>query len=104
MVKLRLKRTGSKFNAKYQIVAANAQAPRDGRFIEKIGYYNPQTKELVINEELKNKFLKQGAQPTDTVKTLFKKYAIKTGGQDKTNSQVTTKKTKVVTNTTKISS
>lgn len=74
MVKIRLKRTGSKFNAKYQIVVADARAPRDGRFIEKIGHYNPQSKELVINEQLKTKWLNHGAKPTETVKTLFKKH------------------------------
>jgi len=55
MVKLRLKRMGSKFNAFYRIVAADARAPRDGRFIEEIGYYNPHSKETFVNKELRTK-------------------------------------------------
>ncbi|MGV2393634.1 UNVERIFIED_CONTAM: 30S ribosomal protein S16 [Campylobacter lari] len=51
MVKIRLKRLGSKFNACYKIVVADARAPRDGRFIEAIGQYNPHTKEFKLNEE-----------------------------------------------------
>lgn len=50
-----MKRMGSKFNAFYRIVAADARAPRDGKFIEELGFYNPQTKEIRINEEIKNK-------------------------------------------------
>lgn len=73
MVKIRLKRMGSKFNAFYRIVAADAKAPRDGRFIEEVGYYNPNSKELKIDKELAFKWLNNGAQPTDTVKNLFKK-------------------------------
>jgi small subunit ribosomal protein S16 len=52
MVKLRLKRTGKKFSAFYRIVAADARAPRDGRFIEQIGYFNPHSKELKIDKIL----------------------------------------------------
>ncbi|NQZ66187.1 MAG: 30S ribosomal protein S16 [Mycoplasmatales bacterium] len=73
MVKLRLKRMGSKFNAFYRIVAADARAPRDGKFIEEIGTYNPHTKEVRIKEELKNKWLNEGAVPSNTVKNLFTK-------------------------------
>ncbi len=75
MVKLRLKRMGSKFNAFYRIVAADARAPRDGRFIEEIGYYNPHSKEVFINEELKTKWENEGAVPSETVKGLFRKFA-----------------------------
>ncbi|MBR5517038.1 MAG: 30S ribosomal protein S16, partial [Firmicutes bacterium] len=59
-------------------VVADVRAPRDGRFIEEIGYYNPMTepKEIKINEELAQKWLSNGAQPTDTVKELFKKSGI----------------------------
>ena len=74
MVKLRLKRMGSKFNAFYRIIAADARAPRDGRFIEEVGYHNPHTKETFINAELRTKWLNEGAVPTDTVKNIFKKY------------------------------
>lgn len=73
MVKLRLKRMGSKFNAFYRIVAADARAPRDGKFIEEIGSYNPHSKEVRINEELKTKWLNEGAVPSETVKNLFTK-------------------------------
>lgn len=73
MVKIRLKRMGSKFNAFYRIVAADVKAPRDGRFIEEVGYYNPNSKELKIDKELIFKWLNNGAQPTNTVKNLFKK-------------------------------
>lgn len=73
MVKLRLKRMGSKFNAFYRIVAADSRAPRDGRFIEEVGYYNPHSKEINIQKELVFKWLNDGAQPTDVVKNLLKK-------------------------------
>lgn len=75
MVKIRMKRMGSKFNAFYRIVAADARAPRDGKYIEELGFYNPQTKEIRINEEIKNKWLAQGAVPSETVKALFAKAA-----------------------------
>ncbi len=73
MVKMRLKRQGSKFNAFYKIVVADARAPRDGRFIEVVGFYNPHTKELKLEKELVFKWLNDGAVPTETVKTLLKK-------------------------------
>ena len=73
MVKLRLKRMGSKFNAFYRIVATDAKSPRDGRFIEEVGYYNPNSKELKIEKDLVFKWLDNGAQPTDTVRNLLKK-------------------------------
>ncbi|AWX42867.1 ribosomal protein S16 [Metamycoplasma cloacale] len=73
MVKLRLKRTGKKFNACYKVVAADARAPRDGRFIEELGHYDPHAKTLVLNYELVTKYLNEGAKPTDTVRTLLKK-------------------------------
>ena len=77
-VKIRLKRIGAKKSPFYRVVVADARYPRDGRFIEEIGYYNPMTepKEIKINEELAQKWLSNGAQPTDTVKTLFKKSGI----------------------------
>ncbi len=72
MVKLRLKRMGNKFNPFYRIVAADARAPRDGRFIEELGYFNPLSEELKLNKELITKWLDNGAQPTDTVRNLLK--------------------------------
>lgn len=77
-VKLRLKRMGSKKRPFYRIVAANSRSPRDGRFIEEIGYYNPITEpsEININEEIALKWLKNGAEPTDTVRDVFRKNGI----------------------------
>lgn len=74
MVKMRLKRMGSKGAPFYRIVIADARAPRDGRFVEEVGYYDP-TKEpsvIKIDQELAAKWLSQGAQPTETVKKLLK--------------------------------
>lgn len=74
MVKMRLKRMGSKGAPFYRIVVADARAPRDGRFVEEVGYYDP-TKEpsvIKIDQELASKWLSQGAQPTETVKKLLK--------------------------------
>ena len=78
MVKIRLKRKGAHKKPFYRIVVADVRAPRDGKFIEEIGYYNPMTepKEIKIDEELAQKWINNGAQPTDTVKALFKKSGI----------------------------
>ena len=77
-VKLRLKRMGSKQKPFYRIVAADSRSPRDGRFIETVGTYNPikNPAELVIDEEKALKWLNVGAIPTDTVKNLFSKKGI----------------------------
>ena len=75
MVKLRLKRMGSKRKPFYRIVAADSRSPRDGRIIETIGTYNP-TKNpaaVVLNEELAIKWLNNGAQPSDTVRNILSK-------------------------------
>ena len=74
-VKLRLKRMGSKQKPFYRIVAADSRSPRDGRFIETVGTYNPIVKEnnVTIKEDLVEKWLNNGAQPTDTVKSLLSK-------------------------------
>lgn len=79
-VKLRLKRMGSKQKPFYRIVAADARSPRDGRFIETIGTYNPIKKpaEVSINEDLALKWLKNGAIPTDTVRSILSKEGIMT--------------------------
>lgn len=79
MVKLRLQRYGAKKRPYYRIVATNSTSPRDGRFIEIIGFYHPIEKEaeqLKIDEEKALKWLNDGAQPTDTVKSLFTKMGI----------------------------
>ena len=73
MVKLRLKRLGSKKAPTYRIVAADSRSPRDGRIIDTVGLYNPTTNPVTVrlDEEKALKWLKDGAQPTDTVKKLF---------------------------------
>lgn len=77
-VKLRLKRMGAKRDPFYRIVAADSRAPRDGRFIEIIGYYNPtkQPAEIQIDEEKALKWLGVGAQPSDTVRNLLSREGI----------------------------
>lgn len=77
-VKLRLKRMGSKRRPFYRIVAADSKSPRDGRFIETVGTYDPtkQPAEINIKNELALKWLGNGAIPTDTVKNLFTKAGI----------------------------
>ena len=78
MVKIRLKRMGANKKPFYRIVVADSRYPRDGRFIEEIGYLNPITEPetVKIDEEKANKWLATGAQPTDTVKRLLKKAEI----------------------------
>jgi small subunit ribosomal protein S16 len=77
-VKIRLKRMGSKKKPFYRLVVADSRAPRDGRFIEELGYYNPISEpvQLKIDEEKAVKWLLTGAQPTDTVKVLLDKQGI----------------------------
>ena len=77
-VKLRLKRMGSKKKPFYRIVAADSRSPRDGRFIENVGTYNPipEQAEIKIDAEVAMKWLKDGAIPTDTVRDLLKKQCI----------------------------
>ena len=73
-VKIRLRRMGQKKNPIYRIIVADSRSPRNGRFIEEIGTYNPNTNpsELKIDEELAKKWLTNGAQPTDVVAKLLK--------------------------------
>ncbi|SUY97935.1 SSU ribosomal protein S16p [Lactobacillus delbrueckii subsp. lactis] len=72
-VKIRMRRMGAKRKPFYRIVVANSRAPRDGRFIEEVGYYNPvsQPKELKLDEDKIFEWLKKGAQPSDTVRSLL---------------------------------
>ncbi|ABR33358.1 MULTISPECIES: 30S ribosomal protein S16 [Clostridium] len=72
-VKIRLRRMGAKKAPFYRIIVADSRAPRDGKFIDEIGYYNPLTEpvEVKINEEKANEWLSNGAQPTEVVKRLF---------------------------------
>ena len=78
MVKIRLRRVGSKKKPSYRLVVADSRAPRDGAFISIIGYYNPLTdpETVVIDEEKALNWLRQGAQPTDTAARLLAKAGI----------------------------
>ncbi len=78
MVKIRLRRMGAHKKPFYRIVVADSRAPRDGRFIEEIGYYDPMKKpaDIKIDEEKAKKWLATGAQPTERVKALFQKNGI----------------------------
>ena len=74
-VKIRLRRTGAKKAPSYRVVVADSRYPRDGRFIEELGYYNPLTEPSTIKIDLEKaaNWIANGAQPTDTVKVLLKK-------------------------------
>ena len=77
-VKISLRRTGSKKAPYYRVVVADSRYPRDGRFIEEIGNVNPRTDPatVVIDEEKAKQWIKNGAQPTETVRSLLKKSGI----------------------------
>ena len=77
-VKIRLKRMGSKKSPFYRVVVADSRSPREGRFIETIGTYNPllNPAEVSINEELALQWLANGAQPSDTVRNLLSQQGI----------------------------
>ena len=77
-VKIRLKRMGAKKATFYRVVVADSRYPRDGRFIEELGYYNPLTDPATINidSDKAKKWIENGAQPTDTVKVILKKSGI----------------------------
>ena len=77
-VKMRLRRMGAKKAPFYRVIVADSRSPRDGRFIEEIGYYNPLTNpaDIKIDAEKAKKWIQNGAQPTDTVKALLKKSGI----------------------------
>lgn len=72
-VKIRLKRMGANKKPFYRVIVADGRAPRDGRFIEELGYYDPlkEPADVKIDKEKAEKWLNNGAQPTDTVKRLF---------------------------------
>lgn len=76
--KIRLRRMGAKKNPFYRLVVADNNSPRDGRFIEEIGYYDPTKRPeiLKVDEEKALKWLSNGAQPSDTVKSLFRQAGI----------------------------
>ncbi|MBD2549362.1 30S ribosomal protein S16 [Microcystis elabens FACHB-917] len=73
MIKLRLKRFGKKREASFRLVATNSTSRRDGRPLEELGFYNPRTKETRLDAEAIRVRLGQGAQPTDTVRSLLEK-------------------------------
>lgn len=77
-VKIRLRRMGAKKRPFYRIVVADARSPRDGKFIEEIGYYDPTTNPATvkIDEEKALKWLSDGAKPSDTVKSLLQKQGV----------------------------
>ena len=77
-VKIRLRRMGAKKAPFYRVVVADSRSPRDGKFIDEIGYYNPVSEpvQLKIDAEKAKKWISNGAQPTDTVKALLKKSEI----------------------------
>ena len=78
MVKIRLRRLGAKKAPFYRVVVADSRYPRDGRFIEEIGTYNPLSDpaKIKIDAERAQKWIKNGAQPTDTVRALLKKTGV----------------------------
>lgn len=77
-VKIRLKRIGAKKSPFYRIVVADSRSPRDGRYIEIVGTYNPVTQpaQVQINEDLVLQWMKNGAKPSDTVRNLFSNQGI----------------------------
>ncbi len=77
-VKIRLRRVGAKKAPFYRIVVADSRFPRDGRFIEEIGVYNPlvEPSEVKVDADKAKEWIKNGAQPTDTVKALLKKQGV----------------------------
>ena len=72
-VKMRLRRMGAKKAPTYRVIVADSRSPRDGRFIEEIGFFNPRTDEVKIDADKAKTWIANGAQPTDTVKALLKK-------------------------------
>ncbi len=77
-VRIRLRRTGAKGQPSYRVVVAHSESPRDGRFIENLGHYNPLTDPptVVINEERARYWLSQGAQPSDPVARMLRNLGI----------------------------
>ena len=77
-VKIRLRRMGAKKAPFYRVVVADSRYPRDGRFIEEVGFYNPMTNpaEVKIDADKAKKWIANGAQPTDTVRDLLKKSGV----------------------------
>jgi small subunit ribosomal protein S16 len=74
--RIRLRRMGAKKSPFYRIVVSDSRAPRDGRFIEEIGYFNPLNDQMKVDEEKTIKWMENGAKPSDTVKSLLKKAGV----------------------------
>ncbi len=74
MVRIRLRRVGKKKNPVYQVIAADKRAPRDGKFIEKLGWYNPKDGAFSLRWEQIDLWMKKGAVPSNTVKNLIKRF------------------------------
>ena len=70
---MRLTRTGAKKAPTYRVIVADSRSPRDGRFIDELGHFNPRTDEVKIDADKAKTWLANGAQPTDTVRALLKK-------------------------------
>ena len=94
-VKIRLKRTGMKKAPSYRVVIAEASSPRDGRIIENIGWYNPRVEPSAINidEEKALRWLKNGAQPTESVASLLKRTGIQARFEESKKAQPATSAT-----------
>jgi len=90
MVKIRLRRMGAKKNPFYRVVVADSKAPRDGRFIEEIGTYDPVTQPSTINIDMERAdyWVKNGAQPTDTVRALLKKVGTPVAAPEEADAEV----------------
>lgn len=74
MVKIKLSRTGKKNEPHFRIVVVEARSKRDGAYVENVGHYHPKTKQLVLNKDSYDAWLAKGAQPTETVASLVRKY------------------------------
>ncbi|MDQ2663463.1 MAG: 30S ribosomal protein S16 [Candidatus Eremiobacteraeota bacterium] len=87
MVKIRLRRMGAKKQPTYRFVVADARSPRDGRFIEILGHYNPRTepRTVVVDQEKAKLWLAKGAQPSETVRRLFAEQGIMERGPEPTS-------------------
>jgi len=101
MVKIRLRRVGAKNRPIYRIVVADSRSPRDGAFIEVIGHYNPLTdpETFTVDMERAQKWLKQGAQPTQTVARLLSKSGTIEGQKPETGSKKSAKPKKAKSTT-----
>ena len=84
MVRIRLRRTGSKKQASYRVVVADQRSPRDGRFIENLGHYNPRTNPptFEIDKQRMAYWLSQGAQPSEAVAQMLRNVDLSSGGEE----------------------